>query len=168
MTKLIELSKNGKKNRGKYSAIVDDFDYEYLIKYRWAAMPTYSTVYAVRFEGKKCITMHSQILGTSRSGYKQVVDHADGNGLNNTRVNIRITTPSHNIANSTPKDGRPYRGVRKLKNGHYVSKITVDGKRIQLGTFGNSLDAALAYNEALVKYHGEVARLNVIPDTYDI
>ena len=41
-----------------------------------------------------------------------------------------------------------------------MAKIMVNYKSIYLGTFENKLDAAMAYNVAALKYHGEFARLN--------
>jgi len=39
-------------------------------------------------------------------------------------------------------------------------QITVNGKRIYLGSFKNELDAAKAYDRAAKKYHGQFASLN--------
>ena len=36
----------------------------------------------------------------------------------------------------------------------------VDGKLIHLGYFIDEMDAASAYDEAAMKYHGDFARLN--------
>jgi hypothetical protein len=64
-----------------------------------------------------------------------------------------------------------YKGVyihkRKYKDKEYssfVAGITLNFKRLYLGSFKNEIDAAIAYNEAAIKYHGEFANLNIIPE----
>ena len=41
-------------------------------------------------------------------------------------------------------------------------QITVDGKNMHLGSFDDKKDAAQAYNDAAVQYHGEFAKLNEV------
>ena len=55
----------------------------------------------------------------------------------------------------------PAKGHRK-----YWHTWTIKGnkKNIFLGSFKDKKDAAKAYNEAAIKYHGEFARLNIIID----
>jgi len=42
------------------------------------------------------------------------------------------------------------------------SYIRYDNKRINLGTFEIEKDAAIAYNNAALKYYGEEAKINII------
>jgi hypothetical protein len=44
----------------------------------------------------------------------------------------------------------------------WYARITLNYKRIDLGLFKDKIQAAIAYNEAAIKYHGEFARLNKI------
>jgi len=61
------------------------------------------------------------------------------------------------IKDSTSK----YKGVHFIKkNKRYRARIGVDYKHIELGCFGTEIEAAKAYNEAAMKYHGEFAQLN--------
>ena len=48
------------------------------------------------------------------------------------------------------------------KNKNWNAYISIRKKKIYLGVFNNSVDAAKAYNKAALKYHGEFARLNKI------
>ena len=94
-----------------------------------------------------------------------VIDHIDGNSLNNQKNNLRICTQSQNCSNQ--KIGKSntsgYKGVSYNKGqGKYNSRIRFNKKLIHLGYFVNLKDAARAYNEAAVKYHGEFANLNKI------
>jgi len=93
------------------------------------------------------------------------VDHADGNRLDIRKKNLRVATHAENQRNT----GKPitntsgYKGVSWRKaNNKWTAYIGVDGKPVWLGYFSNKKDAAMAYNEAAIKYYGEFARLNEI------
>jgi len=63
--------------------------------------------------------------------------------------------------NRIARGKRKYLGVSY--NRKYIrAKISVNGKNINLGYFKTEIDAAIAYNEAAIKYHGEFANLNKI------
>ena len=89
------------------------------------------------------------------------MDHKDGNGLNNTRNNLRLCTVSQNQCNSrvrrTSRTG--YKGVC-LRGNKIAARIKINGESIFLGYFKTVEDAARAYNEAAIVIHGEFARLN--------
>ena len=156
---------------------VDDSDYELLNKYTWFTHKYKHTSYAKT--GKKGIPMHRMILELNDSIV--LVDHIDKNGLNNQRDNLRLATKSTNAMNKNAYGEIPYKGVhiRRQKqkyfhkgSGEYrysnsadsiVARIKVDGKSIYIGSGYKTIeDAALAYNEAAIKYHGEFAVLNKV------
>lgn len=164
MSREIQLSKQGNKNRGKYVAIVDDSDFDLVNQYRWCAMPTRNTIYAVRFDKKKCITMHSFLMSEEMQNGSQVVDHRDGNGLNNTRMNLRPATYMMNFWNGRLRFGRKFKGVTK-RGKRFQARIMRAGESISLGTFSTEIEAASAYDVAARRLYGEFARLNdVSPD----
>jgi len=68
-------------------ALVDDEDYDNLSQHKWY----FSDGYAVR--DHKRVAMHRQIMGFPKG---MVVDHIDGNRLNNQRHNLRICTQREN------------------------------------------------------------------------
>lgn len=84
-------------------AIVDDEDHLRLSKYKWYARRSINTFYARcslrRIKGKPrpYLIMHRVILNAP-AGLE--VDHKDGNGLNNTRANLRLVTRRQNVINS--------------------------------------------------------------------
>lgn len=159
--KLIKLT------QGKF-AQVDDEDFEQLNKLRW----TLNTVnvdgciklYAKRNDrigGKqRQITMHRLIMGCI-IGDGKMIDHKDGDGLNNQKHNLRFCTPAQNQQNKACKSISGYLGV--YKNGKaWYSKIRANGNVVYLGYFKDKESAAIAYNKAAILYYGEHSRLNAI------
>lgn len=147
-------------------ALVDDDDYEWLSQYKWSAAKNAKTYYAVRIDFSsgeaKTVTMHRLILNPSP---ELETDHIDGNGLNNMRSNLRLSTSQQNKFNRRPFGKSKYTGVAVwYRNGHRYIRASIyqDGKNISLGLFPAEEEAALAYNEAALKYRGEYARLNLI------
>lgn len=145
---------------------VDDEDYEWLNQRKWSAKKENNTHYAVRnhsIDGKRSTVRMHRLITNAPKGMD--VDHIDGNGTNNQRSNLRICTRSQNQMNKGSSRGSlsKYCGVswdKERKN--WRSRISCNYKSIHLGHYKDETDAALAYNEAALKYHGEFARLNNI------
>lgn len=87
------------------------------------------------------------------------VDHIDRNPLNNKRDNLRIANASQNAANAPKhRDGSNlYRGVYRRNNGRFSTKICINRRIIQLGTYDTAEEARDVYQKAAEKYHGEFA-----------
>ena len=158
MAKEIEL-------RPGFTVIIDDADYERVSKFRWNLHKTPKNYYAYRNERngswRRRQLIHHFLLGTETSD--TLIDHVNGNGLDNRRENLRICSKKENCRN-TPKrcnNTSGYKGVGKCGK-KWRAMIGVDGKRTHLGVFENIIDAVKAYNDAAIKYHGEFARLNEI------
>lgn len=96
-----------------------------------------------------------------------IVDHINGNKLDNRKENLRFVTPQQNVHNKrkTIQDtSSKYKGVswNKRRKG-WLAYIMVNGKREVIGLFSNEESAANAYNHYAKKYFGEYARLNDVP-----
>lgn len=152
-----------------YVALVDDADYDWLNQWKWHVYGRGRTKYAVRNSKRdketgrqSAIIMHRLILGITDP--KIHGDHEDGNGLNNQRHNLRESSPSQNGMNRRSNNGSvsKHKGVVLHKSGKWQAQICVEGKSIYLGLHETESLAAVAYNEAAIKYHGEFARLNTI------
>lgn len=114
-------------------------------------------------DGKKRL-MHRILLKVRSSRF--VVDHIDGDKVNNLSTNLRKATRRQNGKNITKTFDRSnntsgYKGVSyHSKRKHYQAKIGVDGKTKWIGGYETALEAAKAYDEAARAYHGEFAYLN--------
>jgi AP2 domain/HNH endonuclease len=116
--------------------------------------------YARDRQTKRRVYMHRHINPACPRG--KVVDHIDGNGLNNTRANLRICSRSENMGNAKAHEDRKgkYKGVCKVKSGKYEAQICKNGKRMKLGRFDTAEAAARAYDIAALELFGEFAKTN--------
>lgn len=90
-----------------------------------------------------------------------VVDHRDGNGLDNRKSNIRICTIAENVANKRKSRGvSRFKGVSMGCSRKWRSRIRVDRKIINLGSFSTEQEAAQAYDKAALSHFGSFARTN--------
>jgi hypothetical protein len=88
----------------------------------------------------------------------KVVDHINGNKLDNRKSNLRICTQQDNCRNrcvqSNNKSG--YKGVSFNKEKQkYEACICIDKKTIHLGLFNSAIDAAIAYKNSETKLFGK-------------
>lgn len=146
-----------------FIAIVDEADYGELSKYRWTAVHRKQTWYAARKErvnGKSvCHYMHRDIANVAE-GIK--VDHKDGNGLNNTRDNLRLATNQQNSFNQRSRGGTSqYKGVYYCSDtGRWRTRIKKSGKVVNIGRFDSEAEAARAYDKVARELYGEFAWVN--------
>jgi hypothetical protein len=171
MKEIIISSKYKKEDRNSYSTIVDDDIYDFInnnqcnvslfknknkenkyyanIKYRGKLRPFHIFIY-----GNKDINYETQGLDyKSPEGY--VIDHINGNGLDNRRENLRETTRKKNCQNRDPKNN--YKGVYWNKN---IKKWNSKYSNINLGFFDTEEKAARKYDEYLIVHPECGDRLN--------
>lgn len=144
----------------KKTCLVSPRDYKHIIKYKWHFNGRYAVRTILDGKKKKTLYMHRFIMGNP---YAKVIDHIDGNGLNNQRNNLRICSHKENFRNQkiSKHNTSGAKGVVwNNKNENWNARITVDRKRIHLGCFLNKKDAIAAYNRSAKKYYGEYAKKN--------
>lgn len=149
-----------KLTKDKY-ALIDNEDYLELNQWKWSYL---NGGYAVRIKKEKMIYMHRVIMNPPKN---MDIDHKNGNKLDNRKSNLRIATRSQNFANKMSKNRWGFKGVKKdnnKKERQFMARITCNYKEICLGYYLTPQEAAIAYNNAAVKYFGEFARLNKIND----
>lgn len=104
--------------------------------------------------------MHRVILGV-QDGI--LVDHCDGDGLNNQRFNLRPANQFQNQQNRgiDRNNTTGLKGVTWNKAAQkWYAFIGVNGKHTYLGGFDFKLEAGLAYDNAARELHGEFAWTN--------
>lgn len=148
-------------------ALVDDEDYRIVSNFHWFMNGGYPK--RTISKSKTLESMHHLIMGYSLK-IGVVIDHINGNKLDNRKCNLRFATIQQNSWNLSPDTDRChgasiYKGVQWRKDRHkWIARIGKDGRRYCLGSFNSEEEAALAYNKAALKMFGEFARLNKIDD----
>lgn len=157
MTKQIPLS------RGLF-ATVDDADFEWLSQWKWSASrqgkkdcanPKFRAFRMEWLEGGKQrgVLMHRAIMSPNEG---EVVDHLNGNPLDNRRINLRVCTQAENALNRVgnhKKTASTHKGVHWHKGGQ---KWMASFRGKYLGLFQTERAAAKAYNAAAIAHGGEI------------
>jgi hypothetical protein len=89
------------------------------------------------------------------------VDHEENNSSNDKWSNLRLANSLQNAWNKTLRgdNASGFKGVYlQQSSGKYHARIGVRGRKIHLGLFHTKENAAIAYINAAIKYHGEFAR----------
>ena len=108
--------------------------------------------YCVRYKSVKNKTrvffMHREIMDAKPG---QIVDHINGNGLDNRRANLRFVSASQNALNQRRKanrSGMPI-GIRRSWS-KFQARVCLNGKRVSLGAF-DSIEEAVKVREQFLK-----------------
>lgn len=147
-------------------ALIDDHDAPLVSRYKWSPRRLGRTVYAQANTyvsgARTTVTMHRLIVAPEAD---QLIDHRNGDGLDNRRSNLRLCDKRGNNRNVGLRADNTsgYKGVHfyALRN-RYSAYIYTHGRRVSLGNFYRAEEAAHAYNIAAQIMHGEYARLNDI------
>jgi hypothetical protein len=97
--------------------------------------------------------MHRLIMGLEDR--KLVVDHIDGDTLNNRRSNLRIATRQQNGWNRRGVERHNLRGAYLNKSGRWEAHIKADGRLLYLGSFDTEQEAHAAYLAKAAELHGD-------------
>lgn len=154
----------------EFQILVDDEDFNLVNSYKWNIKAHGKTFRARR---SNCWTRDgnwssrrtflSRFILKAKEG--EIVDHIDGNGLNNQRSNLRICTHAQNMANSRKRKNTSsrFKGVFWNKNlNKWYSGICINKKKLHIGVHDSEIEAALSYNCSASFAFGKFARLNKV------
>lgn len=143
------------------SVLVDRDDLPLLAQSAWRTFKSNTKSRDVRYAIAGNILMHRLIMGLERKDGK-IVDHINGDGLDNRKSNLRLATNQQNVGNMRKWRGKHrYKGVRYCKKAdRWLASIVINRKQIHLGSWMTEEQAARAYDEAAVEYRGNFASLN--------
>lgn len=160
-----------------YEALVDDADFERVATRKWHVTTQHRKDGSVRAYARWSHRMgggrriwqplHRFILGVTKPSV--LVDHINGNGLDNRRANLRICTTAENGANRRGAQSNSKAGIRGVcwdrGKKKWKAQIGVKGKYVWLGRFDTKEAAAsaYAYADAARKYFGEFASNSQAP-----
>jgi hypothetical protein len=149
--------------KGKFG-MVEARDFKWVRRLRWCASFSMCKYYIVRSRDYQRIFLHREIMQPPKG---MVVDHIDGNGMNDCRKNMRVCTILENGHNSRPcGHSSRFKGVayiealRKWQAGIFIGRRVVP-----IGCFATELEAAHAYDRRARAEFGIHAYLN-FPDEY--
>jgi hypothetical protein len=165
-------------------ALIDADDFERINAFKWHAKRKSSQpgrLYAQRTvrltsgrDGKKtAVTLHREVMCALPH---EVIDHRNGNGLDNRKENLRRTDARGNATNVTSSKNHKrggWKGVSwnptagKWQAAICAGEVKANGKRRQLylGCFDDPIAAARVYDAAARKHFGEFAACNLPEET---
>jgi hypothetical protein len=150
-------------------ALVDDADYPHLSQFRWHASRGRRGVFYAkrnlrRADGRNTTRfMHAEVV---KIPLGLICDHANQNGLDNRRANLRLVTASESAANTRKRvcSTRPasqYKGVaRRPDCDRWQASIMKNGRRWYLGIYRTEDDAARVYDAVAEGLFFACAKLN--------
>jgi len=155
-------------NSNKIHALVDPEYHDQLLGKRWLLLRVgYCGYYDRSPDGSRCtIYLHRYVFSLSNpSCDSRIIDHINGNPLDNRLSNLRAASQSQNMCNRpAPKSNKSgYKGVSFHKqSGKWRATIKQNCRQFSLGLYDRKEDAANAYNQAAKIIHGDFAFLNRI------
>ncbi len=144
-----------------YVAKVDESDWYKISRYRWCV--TYNTK-ENRITGLKTsdpwTKLHRFVLNITDP--KILIDHKNGDVLDNTKENLRTCSPGENARNIKSDRKNSKTGIKGItwhkSSKKWAAQIQINNKRIWLGTFPSKEDAINAYERAAKEHFGKFKR----------
>lgn len=147
-------------------ALIDAADYEFASQFKWHALPSHGRFYAARRISvggvRRVLRLHRVLVDAPDD---MLVDHKNGDSLDNRRDNLRICTASENSVNwhrRSAKKSCAFRGVSR----HSATRWRVKLDNRHLGLFADQTEAARAYDREALRVHGEFAITNFPKEDY--
>lgn len=148
-------------NISGYHVKLDREDLEKVVRKAWHVRGSYFR--HTTKNGEPNITLHRYVIVAKK---QQIVDHINGNTLDNRKKNLRFVTPQQSTWNRGPHKGIKYKGIEKKLykggkwTGRWIAKLRKNGKTYKSKSFPTMEQAARARDKLSRKHHGQYARLN--------
>src|SRR5262245_12780739 len=140
---------------GKTLVTVDDELFPFLSLLTWHLTPQ---GYAHGRVLDRMVLMH-RLVANARPRY--VVDHVNGNKLDNRRANLRECLQRENSRNNGFRQGRIFKGIAlDPRDGKWSARMVVDGHPYSFGFSTDPAIAARAWDAAARYHYGQFARTN--------
>jgi len=113
-----------------YTILIDEEDFDKVSEYNWNIHHNKNTKYcrAVIYGEKKRIYLHRFLMGLENRD-KRVINHIDGNGLNNTKCNLEICDQKYNTQSINTKKSFGCISFRENRKKQYSSELSINKKR---------------------------------------
>ena len=139
--------------------VVSDEDFEMLSKCKWHAVFTKGHWYVKSVVDGQQVYLHRFLMKPKSS--KILVDHINGNGLDNRRENLRFATKQENLRNRGIQKNTTsgFRGVSLHKQtGKFTAQYKISGKKYHIGIYKTAKEASEAYEtkELFGKFYKEL------------
>lgn len=148
-----------------YEATIDAEDWDKVKDHKWS-LQRVKRKHGELFYAKTAKKKNTIMAGTQMHRFivccpeGMIIDHIDGNGLNNTRKNLRIVMPGENVRNSKRGPAATgFIGVYKHKDRFRV-QVVVDKKNYSCGLYDTAWEAAIARDRYAKELHGSIVRFN--------
>jgi len=159
-----------------YKVLIDDEDVEQVMRHKWfphtKASPSSSRTYIIEYtgkaKGKRDTSLHRLVMGCEK-GDGTVIDHINGNTLDNRKENLRRCKQAQNSRNRVKGKGTSqYKGVcwDKSKKA-WEASIKYCYKLYHLGVYSSEVDAGRIYDIVALLFFKEFARTNFPKESYD-
>ena len=149
---------------GPYYTLVDDDDFVWLSKFNWILSDTGYAIHCTRADGKTLkLRLNRFVMGVTNS--KDIVDHINGDKLDNRKSNLRVVSHSLNRHNTLTDINKVkiglFRGVHyRSDRKKYEASFTHNGVKKLIGRYDDIIDAALAYDKACIAAYKDDAITN--------
>lgn len=141
--------------------VIDDDKAPMLSAYTWEFFDRYRRLSLEAHDPatRRKVQMHRLLVNASAG---QIVDHINGNFLDNRLKNSRICDAGQNARNRQANLAKktPYKGVAETRGGKFKAYIYLNRRYNNLGTFSDVACAARAYDDAAREHFGDFCCVN--------
>lgn len=120
------------KSKGEnYIVLIDEEDYEKVSNYKWHILHNhnkYCTAH-ININGKDTALLLHRFLMNLENGDKRMINHKDGNSLNNQKSNLEICNNMYNLQSINTKKNFGCISIKKNRLKKYQAMVSINKKR---------------------------------------